>query len=180
MIVIGEADVFKANIMPVRAEQLRTLCNRRILDLIQTVRRDLGDKHLRNQCERLVEWRVNACDDHQKHEKQHEVDFSGEDQRRAGEDRRCHAQPHDDGSTVDEKPDYKLTGFHCLFKTVDFFIESEQILFFTVGRADLADVFKGFLNIVRYRQRVSLERFRGVLVDLSAAEQQEECHGNTP
>ena len=142
MIVVSEADVFKGDIVSVWLEFLRAFRRRRVFNLVQTICRHLRNEHFGDQRERLIERRVNAGDDHKKHEQKHKVDLSGKNERRAGEDRRRYAETHDDRSAVDEKPYHKFAFSVRLLKPVDLFVKTVQILFFAVGRPDLADVFK--------------------------------------
>ena len=178
MVVIGEGDVLKDDVVTLRLEHLRAFRRGRVVDLIQTAGRNLRNEHLRDQGQSLVEGGVDAGDDHE--EQEHKVDGALQHQRRAGQDRGGHAEAHDDGRPVDEQADDKFALSVGAFKPVDLPVQTVQVFLLSIRRPNLADVLDGFLDVVRHRQGVGFQLFGAALLDPSAAEEKEERHRHAP
>ena len=166
--------------MPRGPERLRSLRGGRVIELHKAVGGHLRNEHLRDQRKALVEGRVNAGDDEQKHEKQHEVDAPGEDRLRPDKNGRGDAEAHDDAGGVHEQSGHQLAMDHRRFVLVDLPVKPRKIALLLIGGADLADVLQRLLHSVRYIQRRRLCRFGIAPLHSAAAEQQRKRHGHAP
>ena len=172
--------MIKDDVVSLRRKGLRTLRGGRIVNFVHAVGGDLGDEHLGDEGKALVKGRVDAGDDQQKEEQQHEVDAPGEDGLRAHEDGGGHAQPHDDAGGVDKHARAQLAADHDLLMLVYLLIQPGEVPRLLIGGADLAHVLQRLLDAVGDADAGRLGAFGGAAGESAAAKEQGEGHWHAP
>ena len=139
----------KDNVVALRPEGLRPFGDGRFVDLVDAVGRYLGDEHLRDKSQALVEGGVHPGDDQQEQEQQHEVDLPGQNQAGSRQDGSRYAQAHDHAGGIDKQAGGQFAPDGDSFMLVDLLIQTGQIPLLLVGGPDLPDVLQRLLDAVR-------------------------------
>ena len=157
--IVGEPHLVENDVVAVGGKGVRPFCRPGIVHFHQAVCRHLGEEHLRNERQGLVEGGIDPGDDEQEQEEQHEVDLSRENEPRPDQDGRGDAEAHDDAGRIDEDAVGQFPSDHGLLMPIDFVVQVLKETFFLIRCLDFPDIFKSLLDAVRHLETGLLHNF---------------------
>ena len=178
--IVCKSDVLKYDVMSCRGKGIRAFRRLRVIYLHQSARGDLRHEHFRDQCQCLVERRIDTRNRQQEHEQSHKVNLTGKDHACSGKDGRCHSQPHDHARCIDKDTGVQLSPEHSLFVIINLVVQFLQESVFLIRCPDFTYILQCFLDTVRHLNACRFGDLGIAFREFSAAEQQCKCHRYAP